>query len=235
GGRVAGAMHVPAARYREASGTWTRVPAERQRAGRNYRRAPCGRAALRASYEQGGRGERYRSIGPHRVALVPQLHGQALFHIQRFGTRKRSDVLVETGAEVATVLPHDVAAELVALRAAGTCAVLHEPFLRSLAGHPHVQAFQHTVVLRIGRSEAPMLLEDLARQLNDIDRVHDRHGTKIAWPGPSCGRRTAAQPGNVLFRYPGMCYSPCAWSDPPFPLRSDHPDHVIRTSFASPL
>src|SRR5262245_47634339 len=130
----------------------------------------------------GGVAARYRSRAlrrlppPYRVALAPQFQRQSLLHFQRFRPAQRTDVLVETGPQIAAVLPHDAARQVVAFGVAVARLVLLEALLRRLAGHPYIQAFQRTVVLRIGLSEPPVLGENLPRKLDHIDAVGGGHG-----------------------------------------------------------
>jgi hypothetical protein len=73
----------------------------------------------------------------------------------------------------------DVAAELVPLGATRAGLVLLETLLRILAGLPHIEALQHTVVLWVSRTEPPILGVHLARELDDVDG--ERGGARQRW------------------------------------------------------
>lgn len=91
------------------------------------------------------------SIEPHGIALPSQLQRQLFFHLQRFSPSLHGfDVIVKAGAQVASILLHDVGRKFVSFLVAVAGSMLHKAFLRSFAGHTHVEAFQHAMKLGVG-------------------------------------------------------------------------------------
>jgi hypothetical protein len=85
-------------------------------------------------------------------------------------------VIEQTWPEIRSVFLYNIAGELVSFFISMTRFVLFESLLWRLAGHPHIQAFQHPIELRIGFPELPMLIENLSVQFNYVNGIVDiRH------------------------------------------------------------
>src|SRR5690349_2226958 len=82
------------------------------RTGSDVDRKPASRSFFMV-IKDGMAGRDRSSIRPYRIAFAAQLKGEPFLNLQGFRAAQRSDVLVQAWPEVASVLTHDVAAELV--------------------------------------------------------------------------------------------------------------------------
>ena len=91
------------------------------------------------------------SIPPDRIALPAQFQRQLFFHFQRFFACIHGfDMAIQTGSEESTIFLNDAGRQIMALLIAVSGTVLFKTSPGVFAGHPDIEAFEDTIVLRVG-------------------------------------------------------------------------------------
>ena len=80
-------------------------------------------------------------------------------------------MVIKTWPQVAAVFLNNVRGDLVALLAYITRLMLLKPFLRCLARHTYIEAFEHSIELRVGSPKAGVFGEHPFGKFDYIDTV----------------------------------------------------------------
>lgn len=90
-------------------------------------------------------------IIPHCIPFPSQLQCKLLFHLERFSPGFHGvDMIVEAGAQVPSVLLHNIRRQFMTLFVSVPRSVLLKSFLWCFAGHAHIQTLQHPIELGVG-------------------------------------------------------------------------------------
>lgn len=72
-------------------------------------------------------------------------------------------MIVKAGTEIHAIFPDNAGCQIMAFLISVSRFMLLESFFGSFAGHPHIQALQHTIELRIRGPEFGVFREDALR------------------------------------------------------------------------
>ena len=94
-------------------------------------------------------------IKPNCIPLAPQIPGKLFLHYQGllFAHWFSIEVFIQAWAQVAAIFLNDVSGKLVPFFIYISRLMLLQPLLRGLTGHTYIQAFKHSIKLRIGGPE----------------------------------------------------------------------------------
>ena len=117
-------------------------------------------------------------IKPNCISLSSQIPGKFFLHQKGLFPRHwfQIDMIIKTGTQIRSIFLNDICRQFVTFLVYVSGLMLFESFGWSLACHSHVQTFQHSVKLRIGRPESPVFSKNPLGKFNNIHLVYEsRH------------------------------------------------------------